>query len=77
MSKKTIVYWSVFSYPHLQSKFGLFDLNPKSISSYMVKNRAKKSLPANTYFSCSAFKKQFKNGYYFNYPLTTKMTMVR
>jgi hypothetical protein len=73
MSKKTIVYWSVFSYPHLQSKFALFDLSPKSISSYIIKNRAKKSLPANTYSSCSAFKKQFKNGYYFNYPLTTEI----
>jgi hypothetical protein len=73
MSKKTIVYWSVFSYPHLQSKFALYDLEPKSISSYIIKNRAKNTSPANTYSSCSSFKKQFHNGYYFNYPLTTEI----
>jgi hypothetical protein len=75
MSEEIIVYWAPASFPNLQGRFALFNLNPQPIINDFVKRKNKNSKAEESYQSCTAFREEFKNTYYINYPVSTKINI--
>jgi len=73
MDNEIIVYWAPSAYSHLQGTFALLNLKPKPLINYMVKNKKNDSSAENLYQSCTAFREEFSNTFYIEYPVTTKV----
>ena len=75
MSEEIVVYWAPSSFPSLQGRFALLNLNPYPLINDLVKRKNKNAKAQESYQSCTAFREEFKNTFYVNYPTTTQINL--